>query len=249
MALPDALKIETAALSCWPDLECEYDHAWLRRAANGYTKRANSVQSLDPADDGNAAERIAASVRWFEERRLPPVFRITPLAGAGILAALDAAGWSTIDRSKLMAMELGSKSPDPRVEIYDPLDDRFLSAQQALQGYSDETRAKLRAVMLALDVKAGGIVLYGEDARPVSSAMMSIAQGIVITGNVVTDARERRKGYGAAMMRTGLAWAWSAGARVAALNVAAENAAGQALYRGLGYEAQYDYTYRRPGRA
>jgi ribosomal protein S18 acetylase RimI-like enzyme len=66
---------------------------------------------------------------------------------------------------------------------------------------------------------------------------------------VVTDASERRKGYGGAMMRTGLAWARSAGAAFAALNVAADNPAGQALYRGLGYSAQYDYVYRVPGAA
>jgi len=76
-----------------------------------------------------------------------------------------------------------------------------------------------------------------------------VGNGIVITGNVITDTAQRRKGYGAAMMRTGLAWARSAGATIAALNVAADNSAGQALYRSLGYARQYDYTYRIPGLA
>ena len=57
---------------------------------------------------------------------------------------------------------------------------------------------------------------------------------------------QRRQGYAAGMMRTGLAWAHSAGATVAALNVAADNRAAQALYRGLGYRRQYDYEYRVP---
>jgi ribosomal protein S18 acetylase RimI-like enzyme len=48
------------------------------------------------------------------------------------------------------------------------------------------------------------------------------------------------------MMRTGLAWAKSAGANLAALNVAADNPAAQALYAGLGYARQYDYAYRTP---
>ena len=75
---------------------------------------------------------------------------------------------------------------------------------------------------------------------------MAIGDGVVITGNVITDTRQRRRGYGAAMMRTGLAWAKSAGATLAALNVAADNAAGKALYTSLGYSRQYDYTYRTP---
>ena len=70
--------------------------------------------------------------------------------------------------------------------------------------------------------------------------------GIVITGNVITDPAQRRQGYAAAMMRTGLAWAREAGATIAALNVAADNDAAQALYSGLGYRKMYDYAYRTP---
>ncbi len=246
MALPGPALIEDVGLYCWPGIETEYDGSWMRRAANGYTKRANSVQSLDPADDGDAAARIDASVGWFEARGLRPVFRVTPLAGPGILAALDAAGWGAIDHSRLFAMELGSKRVDPRVELYDPLDPRFLAAQQRLQGYSDETAAKLKAVLRVLEVNARGVVLHADDGRAVASALMAVNRGIVITGNVVTDASERRKGYGAAMMRSGLNWAWSTGARIAALNVQADNAAGQALYASLGYAPQYDYLYRIP---
>jgi len=50
-------------------------------------------------------------------------------------------------------------------------------------------------------------------------------------------------------MRTGLAWAKGQGAIAASLNVAADNAAGRALYHGLGYGYQYDYVYRYPGTA
>ena len=49
------------------------------------------------------------------------------------------------------------------------------------------------------------------------------------------------------MMRSGLAWAKREGARFAALNVQADNAAAKALYAGLGYTHQYDYSYRIPG--
>ena len=39
----------------------------------------------------------------------------------------------------------------------------------------------------------------------------------------------------------------AAGARIAALNVQADNPAAQALYQSLGYTHQYDYHYRLPG--
>jgi GNAT superfamily N-acetyltransferase len=247
MVLPGADVFERAGLKAWPGIEVEYDGRWIRRAANGYTQRANSVQSLDPTDDTDVEARIAASRAWFEARNLTPIFRATPLASSRVIAALDEAGWVQVDHSHLFAMELGAVRPDPRGEIYALLDPAFLSVQQKLQGYSDERLGKLAALVAVIEVPACGIVLYSDEGEPVASALMAVADGIVITGNVVTDSAHRRRGYGAAMMRSGLAWAKDAGARIAALNVAAVNAAGQALYTSLGYRRQYDYVYRVPG--
>jgi hypothetical protein len=89
---PGIREIELAGLKAWPGIEVEYDGAWVRRAAGGYTKRVNSVQCLDPADDGNLPARIAASRRWFESRHLPPIFRITALSApaVNVIAAASA---------------------------------------------------------------------------------------------------------------------------------------------------------------
>ena len=101
MALPDALAFEKAGLEAWPGIEVEWDGQWVRRAAGGYTKRANSLQCFDPADDADAETRLAAGVAWFQARNIPPVVRTTPLASASLNAALDAQGWAEIDHSHL----------------------------------------------------------------------------------------------------------------------------------------------------
>lgn len=247
MGLPGIVEIERAGLKAWPGIEVEWDGSWVRRASNGYTQRANSVQCFDPADDGNIVERIAASRRWFEDRGLKAIFRVNPLTAPALNAALDAAGWEMIDHSQVVAMELGAVLPDPRGEVLALDDPRFLIPHQQVCGYSDERMGKLRALLGVLEVPAIGVVLRASDGRAVSTALMAIADGIVITGNVATDQSERRKGYGSGMMRTGLAWAHATGAKYAALNVVADNAIAQALYGGLGYRHQYDYVYRVPG--
>lgn len=249
MTLPGADIFERSGLQAWPGIEIEWDGAWIRRAANGYTKRANSVQSLDPADDDNAEARIAAAVDWFQARGLPPVFRVTPLTGPRTLAALDALGWTSYDASHQFAMPLGPTEPDPRCHGYDALDPTYLAAAQRLQDYSETRMNGLKALLAALTVPARGFVLHDADGVPVASCLMCIADAIVVTGNVVTDPTRRRQGHGAAMMRTGLAWAHDNGATIAALNVQADNPAGQALYASLGYRRQYDYAYRSPGAA
>lgn len=247
MALPGPIAFERAGLACWPGLDVLWDGSWVRRAAGGYTKRANSAQCFDPADDTDVAARVADARRWFEARALRPVFRLTPLTGPNLRAHLDAEGWQSIDLSHQMALELGDEHPDPRGDILPLTDPAFLAAQRDLKHLDDGEIAKLRAVLGAIAVPAAGIVLRNAEGRAVSSALTAVSGGIAITGNVVTDAAERRQGFGAAMMRTVHAWAKSAGATIAALNVQADNAAGVALYQNLGYRRRYDYVYRIPG--
>lgn len=245
MALPSVEAFERAGLKAWPGIEVEWDGSWVRRAAGGYTKRANSLQCFDPADGGDAEARLAAGIEWLGARGVPPVVRTTPLASPNLNAVLDAWGWAEIDRSHLYAMVLGEFEPDAQGRITTLLDPRFLAAQQALQGHRDELMARMRALFAAMAVPAAGIVIE-RDGVPVASGLMAIADGIVVTGNVITDDSRRRQGLGAAMMRTGLAWARTQGATIAALNVQADNTAGMALYDSLGYRYQYDYSYRIP---
>lgn len=245
MALPDVLTFEQAGLKAWPGLEVDWDGGWVRRAANGYTKRANSLQCFDAADGADAAARLAAGVAWFSERNLRPVVRTTPLQNPALTAELDAAGWASIDHSHLFAMHLRAHAADAGTRVTPVPDPAFLAAQQALQNYGDDTMSRLRTLLGALVVPAAGIVVY-RDGAAVASGLMAVADGIVITGNVITDPTRRRQGLGAAMMHTGLAWARQAGASIAALNVQADNPAGKALYASLGFARQYDYTYRVP---
>lgn len=248
MTLPSVEAFERAGLACWPGIEVKWDKTWVRRASGGYTKRANSVQCFDPDDFEDADLRVISASTWMIIRKVKPVFRITPLAPFELSATLDEAGWQTIDESHLFAMPIGSHEADAQTKLLQPLDPAFLEAQQQLQGYSEATTLQLSNVLAALAVPARGIVVY-RDGAPVASGLMAISDGIVITGNVITDPTRRRQGLAQAMMRTGLAWASGEGATVAALNVGADNSAAQTLYAGLGFTHQYDYTYRIPGQA
>lgn len=247
MSLPTPLEIERAGLKCWPGIDVEWDGSWVRRAAGGHTKRINSTQCFDPADEDDVAERVTEARRWHEERGVQPTFRVNLLSGPKLLAELDRQGWIAIDHSMLLACPLAHLELDPTVDILPADHPEFLAAQVALKHWDHGTLDKFKAIVAVYEVPACGVVLRLDDGRAVSSALMAVAGGIVITGNVITDPAERGKGYGKRMMRAGLAWGYSNGARVAALNVASDNPLGQALYRSLGYERQYDYVYRIPG--
>jgi N-acetylglutamate synthase len=244
--LPDTEAFERAGLLAWPGIEEKWDGSWIRRAAGGYTKRANSTQCFDPDDWEDADMRVISASSWMVLRKIRPVFRITPLSSPELNATLDEAGWQEIDQSHLLAMELGDHEADPDAQYFPVLDPKFLGAAQRLQDYDEASMRGMKNLLGALTVPATGVVLH-RDGVAVASSIMAVANGIVITGNVVTDPARRRQGLAAAMMRSGLAWARQNGATVAALNVQADNAAAKALYAGLGYHHQYDYAYRVPG--
>ena len=245
--LPGAMEIERAGLECWPSVEIGWDGSWARRAARGYTKRANSTQCFDPADDRDIAARVADARAWHEARNLTPIFRINELAPLALVEHLDAAGWVTLEHSRVMGMMLDEGDPDPRFAVLAVDDPDFLDAQARLKQLSPEETKQLRAVLRIIMTPACGLVLRDADGQPVASALLAVSEGIAITGNVITAPAARRQGIAARLMRTAHAWAGLHGATVAALNVVADNEAALALYSSLGYRPLYDYVYRLPG--
>jgi ribosomal protein S18 acetylase RimI-like enzyme len=244
--LPGATAIERACLACWPAIEVEWDGVWVRRAAGGYTKRANSAQCFDPADDSDVPARIAAASAWFTARGLRPTFRVNHQSGPLLVAVLEGGDWVAIDHSHVVAMALDDTPADPRGEVLGVRDAAFLDVQRQLKQLDDAELRRLDAVLAMLAVPAAGIVLRDDAGAPLAAGLMAVADGIAVTGNVITDPARRRQGAARAMMRTGHAWARGAGARFAALNVQADNPAAIALYAGLGYVQQYDYRYYVP---
>ncbi|ODT51177.1 GNAT family N-acetyltransferase [Devosia sp. 63-57] len=243
---PSTEAFEWAGLKAWPGITVDWDRSWIRRAAGGYTKRANSTQCFDPDDFEDADLRVISASSWMIRHKIKPVFRTTPLASPELNATLDEAGWQSIDPSHLFAMELGDVEADPEAQTLAVLDPKFLAVAKRLQSYDDTQMAAMQNLLAAFAIPSAGIVL-SRDGQAVASSIMAVADGIVITGNVVTDPTRRRQGLARAMMQSGLAWAKREGARYAALNVQADNEAAQALYRSLGYTHQYDYIYRIPG--
>lgn len=246
MALPSVETFERAGLEAWPGIDVKWDGSWVRRASGGYTKRANSTQCFDPDDFEDADLRVISACSWMVLRKIKPVFRITPLSSPELNATLDEAGWASIDESHLLAMELGEHEPDAQAALLPVLDQKFLAVAQTLQGYDAAAMTGMKNLLAVFKVPAVGVVLT-RDGEAVASSIMAVADGVVITGNVVTHPERRRQGLAAAMMRSGLAWARREGARFAALNVQADNAGAKALYASLGYSHQYDYHYRIPG--
>lgn len=240
-------QIEHATLLAWPALEEVSDRSWSARFARGYTKRANSIHCLDPADDADAARRIDALAEHYRQRGLRPVFRLTPLAGPAISAALDEKGWDNYEPSQVLSMPLDTRQrPVPATTRYfEAADPEWRHLQGAMADYQPETSALLGEILEQLTVPARGVIVYDDAQQPAGAALAIVAQGTAVFLNVVVDAAKRGQGLGRAVMHASLNWTAQMGATNAAIQVLADNDAALALYRSLGFVDAYGYHYRR----
>jgi len=245
---PDTLAIETACLSAWPSRLLVQDRSWQWRLSGGYTKRANSVHCLDPADDADAPARLAAMADLYASHGAPPVFRVTPLAGPGVVAALDAAGWQSFEPSLVLAMPMPQSLSAPlhAVTLLRVTDPEWQAVQARLSGYDKATSRELAAILERIAVPARAILIHDEAGAPVAAALAMVSSGIGVYLNVVVDAARRGHGFGRALMQAALRFTQAEGARHAAIQVLAANMPAVTLYTGLGFAEVYRYHYRRP---
>ncbi|HEY4199085.1 MAG TPA: GNAT family N-acetyltransferase [Devosiaceae bacterium] len=250
MADLSILSMETACLNAWPALKTASDGAWLWRYGKGYTKRANSVQAMDVTDDDVADERLKAMEQLFARHGISPVFRVTPLAGPDVIAALDAAGWQAFEESRVLSMALAPEMAlapvTGEVRFFEPTDPQWFRTQAAMSGYGEETIAVLAEILAHIAAPATGILIFDESGRAVAAALASVAFGIGVYLNVVALETARGKGYGRSVMLAALNWTRQHGAMHAVIQVVSDNVLAVRLYTSLGFAERYRYHYRRP---
>jgi GNAT superfamily N-acetyltransferase len=240
-------QLEAATFTAWPAITTAMDGTWLARFARGFTKRSNSIQCLDPADDAEAAARLARMADLYPLNSLDPLFRVTPLAGPGVVAALDAQGWEPFEESRVLTMPLGDAFAMPEgMEVFDGVDDRYLDACVELAGYNRRTRETLAVLVNLIACRNAGIVLRDGAGEPLAAALAINALGVGIYTNVIVRAEARGQGLGRKLMHAALNWTRSVGATEAAIQVVSANTPAVNLYTSLGFKEAYRYHYRRP---
>ena len=248
--LPDTLlsRIEDAGLNASAPPQQRWVDGWLLRYSPGKAKRARCIQ---PVADGRLplAERLALCAAVFRDARLPMVVRITPFSRpAGLDAALAALGWTAQDDTRVMVTQRCPALAEP---VPDGLDWQRLDGPAyaevvgALRG-SPPAQRQAHAERLALSpVPYQGWVLRRRDDGQVLACGQSAAEAdLVGLYDVFTHPQARGRGLARVLCSRLLAQAHAAGARVAYLQVDADNTPARAIYQRLGFADAYAYHYR-----
>ncbi|MEZ5854885.1 MAG: hypothetical protein R3D67_09140 [Hyphomicrobiaceae bacterium] len=163
--------LEERAFNAWPALQTCLVDGWLLRFANGYTKRANSLNAWSPSVPVEAVlEHVGA---LYAARGLPLVVRITPLAGAVADKTLANLGFSAFDETAVMTAPLsGAGTIGPSNSIAS----LFISARPSeawLDGYGAANgivaeRTRLHARMLEAIPQPVGFACLSFAGEPVA---------------------------------------------------------------------------------
>lgn len=243
--------LEERMFNAWPALQTIHMDGWLLRMAGGHTKRANAASPWLPSDL-SADDLIAAVRRLYTKAGIEPMVRITPLAAPGIDTALEAAGWTFYDPTRVMAAPLGASlsiggDAEAVVRLEEtPCDDWVRGAAIAYE-LADWQRDILGRIVASIrvDTAFATVSLKGE---ALGYGLAVAERGYVGLYDLAVTPAARGRGVGARMVTELLAWGVRNGASTGYLQVRETNTGAQALYRRLGFADVYRYWCRKPPR-
>jgi GNAT superfamily N-acetyltransferase len=235
--------LELLAHRTWP---CRIEDRlgdWILRAADGFTRRANSCLPLgEPGIPFHDA--VAHVERWYRQRGLEPCFKIIPGADAQLDPLLQARGWTIATPSRTMVRDLGPDLPKPAAEFFASRapDPDWLNTVSLWDGESAD-KARHHAE-LARRVPSAGYLRWLTSAGILAVGMVALEGDNSFLYDVVVRPDHRGHGIGRAFCTAVLSWSAHTGARSMALQVLESNTVARALYTSLGFIDHHRYHYR-----
>jgi GNAT superfamily N-acetyltransferase len=244
----DVVALELAANDGWPAPVQSRLGAWVLRAAENWTGRANSALAVgDP--DRTLEAAIDAVTRWYAARGQQALINAPMPLAAPVNTALDERGWTsrplTLVQTAPLATLLAGTPPVadlPPVTLADAPTDDWLTMVA-------EHKGTLPAAAVRVLTGVPGTVFA--HVRDADGDLLAVARGTVTGPDrwhgislLQTAPQARRRGLGAHVVRAMARWAEQHGATRAYLQVEERNTAAVALYGRLGFTTHHTYLTR-----
>ncbi len=244
----DVIALELAANDAWPAPVQGRLGAWVLRAAENWTGRANSALAVgDP--DRTLEAAIDAVVHWYAARGQQALINAPMPLAAPVNTALDERGWTsrplTLVQTAPLAAVLAAtpERPDlPPVILADtPSDDWFAMVA--------EHKGALPAAAVRVLTGVPGTVFA--QVRDTGGGLLAVARGTVTGPDrwhgvslLQTAPAARRRGLAGHVTRAMAQWAVRHGATRAYLQVEERNTPAITLYGRLGFTTHHTYLTR-----
>ncbi|MCF6303540.1 MAG: GNAT family N-acetyltransferase [Devosiaceae bacterium] len=244
-------QLETGLLANRPSLESVNDGSWVWRFSNGFTRRANSLQSLERSDDADFENRLNIHWQRSRQKNIDPVFRVTPLTPPGIVEFLLENGFERQGNTKIMALDT-SLVPEAgpqinmehlRIVACPVTDPQWQKRILRLENISEKDAGTFIQMLGKLPQFSIGLTLVQDDGAVIGVAYASCKNRLGSVFALEVNPDQRGKGYGRVLMNYLNVWLKEHGAVQVVLQVVAGNQAALGLYSSLGFEEVYRYYY------
>ncbi|MFT9495312.1 GNAT family N-acetyltransferase [Anaerosolibacter sp.] len=240
-------KIEELSMNALPALSTMLVNGWVLRFANGYSKRANSVNPIYPCSV-EVERNIEICDGLFKRNNLDTVFKLTEMEDAyRIDEILGEMGYSYEAKTNIMLKSIEKysiKEEDKRdVILYRELRDDWFEAFVGMNKIGPQHGPTLQKMLKSIipDTYYGCIVENGK----ITAVGLGVAErGYVGMYDICVAQEQRRRGLGTKIMKNLIHKASEDGYTYSYLQVVDANEAAKLLYDNLGYEKKYSYWYR-----
>jgi GNAT superfamily N-acetyltransferase len=237
--------LEELSLNAWPALQTAVYDGWLLRFADGYTRRANSVNPLYPGAL-DPVEKIRRCEAIYAARGQDTVFKLTDAAEpADLDARLERCGYRREAPTSVQTVDLGALALPPSVDAAGAgaVTDAWLADFCRLNRVAERHRPTMRRMLGGL-IPAACFMALRDGHETVAVGLAVRDGGHVGLFDIVTAPERRGQGFGTALVHQLLAWGKAGGAHTAYLQVMRDNAPALRLYARLGFRERYGYWYR-----
>jgi hypothetical protein len=237
--------IEELSLNHWQPLSTLLYDGWVLRFADGYTKRANTINPIHYSTC-NLNEKIEECEKIYSANNLPTTYKITPFVlPINLDGTLEEKGYSLIDTTSVQTLELDNIN-EPKltlVNIYDNINAEWLEDFCRLNNVKDKNTSIMERMLSNIKTKKGFVSLYYEE-QVIACGLGVIERGYIGLYDIVTDINYRNRGFAEQMILNLLKWGKVNGAKYSYLAVVSNNEPALRLYSKIGYSEIYKYWYR-----
>lgn len=238
-------RIEELSMNAWPSLQTNIYDGWIIRFANGYTKRANSINPLYYSEK-EVEKKINYCETLFKNRGLPVVYKLTRKSKpVGLDQKLAKEGYKKIDLTSVQILELvkfNAKETD-KCLVEPKITDNWLNAFCTFSKITIEEKFTLEKMLMNSTLNNYYFKLIKDDS--IVACGLGVQEDIYFgLFDIIVDEKFRRKGYGTRLLQEILSFARSNSAQKAYLQVVGNNYPAKILYNKLGFKEVYQYWYR-----
>ena len=234
---------EQMSFNAHPSFDYQFYDGWLLRFAEGYSKRANSVNMLYPSTI-DLEKKIDECERRYVAAHLASVFKIIKGEHTQIDSILERRGYEIATPTDLEILPLEKTNFTERDCLwFDEPDKDWLDFWTTFEKYNQYVKKTAIRVIQKIQNKALYVELI-KDGKCVGCASSVMENGYAIIGNVVVDEKHRGKGYGRILCESLLSLLKKKGIHTAYLQVVQTNTPAVKLYASLGFKKIYSYWYR-----